>query len=218
MRAKSYYLIIIFSLSALYSICGNANVDNGYIPEFKYATLQSCDKVFHKLENGCSDMICQDILVDAWTECWKRSMNSKLNQRLLKLKNSNITKFHLEMDIQKNFNSATEKLCGKDCGSGGTMKSIPYNFCRADAYKYRTMQAIQINKNQLSIPIKGYLTLSKSHKGKTKDTQYYGIFSSWLCKMPNVVWKGGNPPADCQKKVFIELNSLEFTDDVCNLS
>jgi len=221
MRIKQYILAIAFYLCTLCSMKVGADVENNYATEFKNMALQSCDKTFHKLEldDKCPNMICRDILVNALAECWKRSMNSELNKRLLKLKNIDVAEFYSEIALQKSFNQATQNVCGKDCGSNG-MKGISYNFCRIDAYKYRTEQAIQININKLSVPMKEDIGLkeSKIYKNKIKDTNFFNTFSEQLCKMPKNIWSEGNPPVDCQKKVFMELNRFEFTDDVCDLS
>jgi hypothetical protein len=218
MKIKQYSLSIAFYLCALCSLNVAANAEDNYAVEFKNRSLQSCDTTFHKLENKCSDMICQDILANAWAECWKRSMNKELDQRLLKLKSNNNAEFHFEMVLQESFNQAIHNLCGKDCGSGGTMKGIPYNFCRVEAYKYRTAQAMQINENQLSIPIEKEAALKKSRKEKIKDTRFFNTFSEQLCKMPKNIWALKNLPVDCKKKTLMELDSFTFTDDTCDLS
>lgn len=194
-----------------------ADVDNQYATEFKGVRSQACDKTFHQLEDACNDMICRDVLVNAWAECWRKSMNAELDNRLQKLKTTDITEFHAEMALQKSFNDATQQVCGKNCGEGGTMKGIPYNFCRVDAYKYRAAQAIEINKNQLSIPVSN-LTVSQSGAQKTKETKKYDQFAQELCKLPKAVWKQGRPPVDCTQKGLQELNGYTFTDDVCDLS
>lgn len=218
LQKKPQILIIVFSIFSFLSSNVIANEDNHYVTEFRKATFQSCDKVFHEIENKCENMICRDILVNAWAECWRRSMNSALDKRLLKLKKIDTVEFHFEMDLQKTFNEATYNLCGKSCDDNGNMKGIPYNFCRVDAYKYRSAQAIQINKNQLTIPLSENIQPKKARKEKDKDTNFYKTFSEKICKMPKTVWGGGNRPVDCEKKMFNDLNSFEFTDDVCDLS
>ena len=144
-------------------------------------------------------------------------MNIELNRRLLKLKKEEGIEFHNEIELQKSFNLATQNLCGKSCDSLG-MKGISYNFCRIGAYKYRTRQALQINKNHLTIPRTLQLNVEKLHKDKVKNSYYYKNFLAQLCKMPNAVWKEKMPPTHCQQKALKELNSFAFTDDVCDLS
>lgn len=222
MKVKKYYLIVIFYLFMLSSM--NAVAHDQYNHEFRSMYLHSCDTTFHKLEEKCSDMVCRDYLVDSLAECWKRSMNNELNKRLLKLKSINASEFDFEMNLQKKFNQAVRDLCGKNCldPSWPTvgLRGIPYNFCRVDAYKYRTAQAIQINKNQLSIPRKNNVELNmrNPYKRKTKDTGFFNMFTEQLCKMPRNIWNTGNTPVNCQEKAFSELNDLEFTDDVCDRS
>lgn len=218
MKLKSYLLILSLNFCIISSITATANEDDYYSSDFKNASLQSCDNVFHKLEDKCQDMICRDILVNAWAICWKKSMNTELDKRLLQLKKSDPIQFHSEMALQKSFNESTEMLCSKDCGSGGTMKGIPYHFCLIDAYKYRAAQAIQINHHQLSVPEKGAFIPKSSHKKKPKDNKFYHAFAKMLCSMPSSIWAEGIIPPDCQKKVINELNKFEFTDDVCDLS
>lgn len=224
MKIKQY-LIVIFYLFILSSMNVFASDSYNYAVKFKNKSLQACDSTFHKLDVKCSDMICRDFLVHTWAECWKKSMNTKLNKRLLELKSKNISEFHFEMELQKNFNLAVRDLCGKNCNDDPTypgvgMRGIPYNWCRVDAYKYRTVQAIQINKNQLSIPLEENMGLNDQnpYRRKVKDTDFFNIFIEQLCKMPKNIWKTGNSPVDCQKKAFLELDNLEFTNDVCDLS
>ena len=163
-------------------------------------------------------MICRDSLVNAWAECWRKSMNAELDKRLLRLKSTDPAEFNLEMALQKNFNQETQRLCGKSCKSGGgTMRGIPYNFCRVDAYKYRTAQAVMIDRNEFAIPMQG-VEITKSKKHKTKETKDYRQFAEQLCKIPESAWKHGKRPHDCQEKVIQELNEFQFTDNVCDLS
>ncbi len=216
LQKQLHILLIAFSVFIFLSNPVMANEDNHYATEFRKAKFQSCDTVFHEIEDGCHTMYCRDFLTHAWAECWRRSMNSALDKRLLKLKKTDIVEFHFEMDLQKIFNEATHNLCGKNCD--GNMRGISYNFCRVDAYKYRVAQAIQINKNQLTTPLKETIQPEKTRKEKDKDTSLYKTFSEKICKMPKTVWDGGNQPIDCENKIFNELNSFNFTDDVCDLS
>jgi hypothetical protein len=218
MKIKQYSLTIAFYLFTIISINAVASDQDDYIKKFQNVALQECDTTFHQLEDGCNDMYCRDALVNAWAECWKKSMDNELNQRLLTLKSSNSSEFDREIALQKAFNQATHDLCGKSCGEDGDMKGIPYNFCRVDAYRYRTAQAIQINKNQLSIPIRENIEPSKSRQEKAKDTKFFNLFIEQLCRMPNDVWDTGSPPENCQNKAFLELNEFQFTNDVCDLS
>lgn len=127
-------------------------------------SLKTCDVVHKKIMANCHDTI-----TNSWAECWKKIMNTQLNARLVKLKISDAEQFHTEITIQKSFNAATENLCGKICNGGnGTMKGISYNYCRVHAYKHRTVQAIQINKNTLTIPVIINFSLEKPRTGKIK--------------------------------------------------
>lgn len=217
MKKNIKLLILTFFIATLFSFTTSADEAEEYAKAFKSARHQTCDSVFTKLEDDCRDMICRDLLVNALAECWKKSMNSELDKRLLPLKQSNPAAFYKEMDLQKAFNQATQKACGKVCKNGQSMKGISYNFCRKDAYKYRASQGTQILKQALSIPTTGKISLKKSNK-KNKETMSYLDFIKQLCALPNTVWQDNQAPLDCQNKGLQELNEYEFTDDPCNLS
>jgi hypothetical protein len=213
------FKITLVCVSIFFAMSASANDDINYAHKFKTARLATCDNVFHQLEKTIpGDMYHRDFLVNAWAECWKRSMNAELDQRLTQLKKNNVVEFHAEMELQKQFNQATEQLCGKNCNGGGTMHGLPYNFCRVDAYKYRTAQAMQMNANQLSIPVQGNILPTKIKNQKSKDTKFYTDFITKLCTLPTTVWQGNHLPADCQRNAALELDGFEFTDDVCDLS
>ena len=101
MKLKSYLLILSLNFFIIFSITATANEDDNYSSDFKNASLLSCDNIFHKLEDKCQDMICRDILVSAWANCWKKSMNTELDMRLLKLKMSDPVQFQSEMALQE---------------------------------------------------------------------------------------------------------------------
>ena len=79
---------------------------------------------------------------------------------------------------------------------------------------------IQINRHQLTVPVKRIFPLNEhsSVKGKQQFTYYYKDFISQFCHLPDKVWLNKLIPSDCIKKAYDELNKLEFTDDVCDLS
>ena len=213
---------IIFIL--LYgSLLSSAHAASSYEADFKNASHASCDEVFHKIERRegeCKNMICRDALVSQWAKCWLRSMNAELDRRLVGLKKSKSPHYEAEMELQKEFNSATEKVCGKKCdfGGGSGVKGISYNFCRVGAFKYRTTQAILMDKKEFMVPAGESFSLEKSREGKSKETAHYKSFLERLCKMPQELWKNKSVPADCEKRAAKEMDGFKFTDDVCDLS
>lgn len=213
MKKKIITIIFIF----VFPLACSARIETEYTATFKNASLQTCDEIFNKMSSGPIDMVSLDQLTYENMECWRRSMDNELNKRLVKLKKLNTNQFHTEMELQKIFNQATFNLCYRNC-EFGDMKGIPYNSCRADAYKYRTAQAMQIDANQLSIPVLGNLLPKKITRDKKKYTSLYTTFARKLCEMPKDVWKGSNTPSDCEKNVLADLNSFDFTYDVCDLS
>lgn len=201
--------------------CVQAETEDASLIEFEHAQYMQCDEVYEKLQSTCENMICNDVLVHAYAECWKKSMNETLNHRLLILKKKNITQYHSEMNIQKIFNLSVEKLCGKSCeGDNETvgMRGIPYNHCRVAAYTYRTEQAKQINTHQLTSVINLNIRKINPNRPKTKDTHFFNDFIERMCHMPQSVWLNHTIAKDCTKKMFANLNQFEFTDDVCDLS
>jgi len=163
-------------------------------------------------------MINRDIAVNKWAECWEHSLNSDLDARLLPLKKSNEAEFKIEMELQKTFKSALIEMCSRNCNSGGSgMKGISYNFCRVEGYRYRTAQTLEMSKSALTIPNTESLGAKKT-RDKGKETKYFKVFIQKLCQLPKNIWKDGTLPEDCEKKANTELDSLELTDDVCDLS
>jgi len=216
------YITTIGALLSFFSFCNCfANINDNFISDFKAKSLSSCDATFQKIDTQpglCEDMFCRDILVNAWAECWHRSINSELDKRFQSLSKTDPNELQFEKNLQKKFDSAVQAACGKDCGSG--MRGISYNYCRVSAYKYRLAQINQINSNSFTIPSKYMFGLDKvkPNKHKEKNTYFYNAFIDDVCHMPNTVWKTGTPPQDCRKKSLKELSDFEFTDDVCDLS
>jgi hypothetical protein len=191
--------------------------DQDYRKAFNGKWFDQCDVVANHLQAKCVDMICNGEITGAHKECWKKSLNSILDKRLVHLKTSDPAEFHKEMILQKSFNEAAQSSCGVDCGSDAHMHGIPYNFCLVDAYRYRTNQAKQINHENLQVS-GNTAKLRTSNKDKKKYTFFYKAFVHQLCQMPKEVWKDQVVPVDCENTALKELNSLEFTDDVCDLT
>jgi hypothetical protein len=225
------HILAIYLFFIVLPNMAHAQDDDQYNNAFRGATWSKCDDIYknlmnndpyHNVPNKCEDMLCNDQLTALLAECWKKTMTDAVNTRLQKLKQSNPKAFKDEVLMQKNFIDVTEKICGRDCESGGTMHAIPYNRCRIDAYKYRSLQAFLINKNQLTVPLQDkdltLRTMWLSNGEKTKYTDYYQPFAIKLCQMPNNIWEKPEPFQHCVKDVLNELNGFGFTDDVCDLS
>lgn len=191
----------------------------GVPKQLRQAKLAQCDAAFESLEHEepYADGPGRDQLVNAWAECWKRGMNGALDERLLRLKIADPPEFEKEMEIQTRFNRGVEATCGKDCGPDGTMKGLPYNFCRAGAYKYRAEQALNLNAARLALPTAGDWQLEKDRRG-SNEAPAFAPFAAELCELPGSVWAGGAPPEDCAANVEKEVEGLRFTRDVCDLS
>ena len=177
-----------------------------------------CDALEKTTSRFDDNMINRDVAVNKWAQCWEHSLNVDLDERLIPLKKSDEAEFKAEMDIQKAFNVSLKKMCSRNCNSSGSgMKGISYNFCRVEGYRYRTAQTIEIRENALTIPNSENLGAKKS-RDKTKQTKYFTDFIHKLCQLPKNLWKDSKVPADCEKKATEELDGLELTDDVCDLS
>lgn len=175
-----------------------------------------CDAAMQKSDRGTQ----MDVNA-AWYDnhqCWKRNMNKALNKRLLQLKKTDFVEFHQEMQLQMKFNQATEAMCSRGCGESGSLSGTPKYYCEIEAYKFRTAQAIQINQHQLTVPMEQGFLRGKSGREKEKFTHGYKDFISAFCKLPENVWKNKLSQSECEAKAYNELNNLEFTDDVCDLS
>lgn len=209
-KFKVYGLITIFYLGLSFSM--NAIAEEEGDLKFKKAKFEACDKVYEEIP--CDNMMCNDYLTMQHAECWRRSMNSELDKRLLKLKSADKAQYDSEMQIQKSFNQAVANVCGKNCGDSNEptvgMRGIPYNNCRVEAYKYRAEQAKLINKNELSIERTGY--------GISGGARAYNNFADQLCKMPVNVWKDHKASVDCQQNVLKDITGYRFSEDVCDLS
>ena len=130
----------------------------------------------------------------------------------------NAPEFKAEMELQKVVKAALTEMCSRNCNSGGSgMKGISYNFCRVEGYRYRTAQTIEMSKNALSIPNMESLGAKKT-RNKSKETKYFKEFVQKLCQLPKNIWKDSKIPNNCEQKANEELDSLELTDDVCDLS
>lgn len=206
MKISSYFFLIVFLMSISFPFHAHA---------LKRA---ECDRLEQTTSRDGDGMISRDTAVNKWAECWEHSLNSDLDERLLPLKKSDKAEFSIEMELQKLFKTALIEICSRNCESGGSgMKGISYNFCRVEGYRYRTAQAIAASKNEMTIP-SGESLGKKTTKQKERQTKYFKSFVQKLCQLPKNIWKDQKIPEECEKKANAELDSLELTDDVCDLN
>jgi len=180
-----------------------------------------CDETLKTVEDKSEfcNMICRDHQIHQWRLCWEKSQKSKFEVWSNSLKKTNPEHFLIEKKRNKEFLKGTEVMCGKSCSGGGSgMRGISYNFCRTNAYKYRINQIDAMQVKNFDIPSRQAFPLRKIRKKKNKESQHYKTYLNNLCKLPNIFWKNKKIPKDCESKAFEELNSFEFTDDLCDLS
>lgn len=215
---KSSIINLVFLLFSNYSIAESPCLSVQRVP-FKAKNISECQKKYKDTIDSlaeCQNTVWLGAIASMREDCSKSAMNTSLDKRLLLLKDTNKQLFKKEMHLQKIFNQTIEAHCDTDrCReTGGTVWGLANSSCINEAYEYRTLQSELINSNKLALTLNN----KKSKKLENKNIDKFNAYVKLLCLMPANVWTDKKIPDNCEEKALIELNNMEFTDDVCDLT
>lgn len=179
-----------------------------------YADSSDCLKFYRSDDVQMAPSAARRDLNSKAENCFKKSMNKALDQRLLFLKKEKSKNFLAEMDLQKSFNAAVNDYCGRwedyyrDCQASSSFNE--FTECKIDFYTFRESQATQIDAKQLE------LSVSKAHE---KPIELFSEFAKKLCALTELGWKDQKIPIDCVDRTLATLQSSVKDDGkklVCN--
>lgn len=139
----------------------------------------------------------------------RKQMNQALDQRLLSLKKTDSKQFKIEMDLQKDFNSAIDRYCQffqSKCE--GSVCGMCIDSCYTGFYIYRKDQALAIDGSKYE--------LSDTKSKSDKSEKYFKIFAKNFCALPLSVWKGAQSPQDCESLVLKDLQERVISNFIRN--
>ena len=166
--------------------------------------LTACDKIAAAFQTGpyaaCVSGVWDVAVGGAASDCLTRVMHETLDRRLLELKQKDKPQFTKEMKLQRVFNELMHEACdGYDLGFGTGGKSAWFS-CQTLFARYRIVQAVQVEKGQLTFaPGTARRTAKKAQE-----------FAKLVCDLPANVWQSAHPPPDCQDRVLAEMQTRVF--------
>lgn len=169
----------------------------------KVTESAECLKVYQSEKvQGAPTSVRRGLNIDA-AECLRKTMVKKIDHKIIPLKSSHPVKFKAELELQKQFNQAVKKYCGRwesyyqSCCSACSFNEE--SECQMDLYQWRMNQIDRFSG------IGGASVQSlKDPASATLIADFSGLANA-ICRSEDEAWENKKKPENCVDQALVSL-------------